>query len=97
MTTLKNIRPVTAEQLFDLLKKEFADYVNSKLDSSLSIEYAHVYDLINVLFPDIIAGIVFTITVTEDEISISKNEEDIDYDMELLEKHLVDFLIEKCE
>ena len=97
MTTLKNIKPVKAEQLFDLLKKEFADYVNSKLDSSLTIDYAHVYDMINVLFPDIIAGIAFTITVTKDEITIAKNEEDMEYDIELLEKHLVDFLTEKCE
>lgn len=44
MTTIKNIKPLTAEELFDLLKKEFADYMNSKLDSNLTIDYAHVYD-----------------------------------------------------
>jgi len=41
MTTIKNIKPVTAEQIFDLLKKKFAEYVNSKLDSNLTIEYIH--------------------------------------------------------
>lgn len=97
MTTIKNIKPLTAEELFDLLKKEFADYMNSKLGSNLAIDYAHVYDLINVLFPEVIEGNVFTITVTENEITITKNEEGLAYDADLLEKHLVDFLIEKCE
>lgn len=97
MTTIKNIKPVTAEQLFDLLKKEFAEYVDSKLDSNLTIEYAHVYDLIDVFFPEVIEGYAFTITVNENEIVITKNEQDTKYDATLLEKHLVDFLIEKCE
>jgi len=97
MTTIKNIKPVSAEDLFDLLKNEFASYIDSKLDSGLTIEYAHVYDVINVMFPEVIKGIAFTITVSENEISIEKNEEDIDYDAELLEKHLINFLAEKCE
>ena len=97
MTTIKNIKPLNAEELFDLLKKEFAEYVNSKLDSNLTIEYAHVYDMINIIFPEIIEGNAFTITVTDDKISVVKNEEDIEYDAALLEKYLVDFLIEKCE
>jgi hypothetical protein len=97
MTTIKNIKPVTAEQIFDLLKKKFAEYVNSKLDSNLTIEYAHVYDLIDVSFPEVIEGYAFTITVSENEIVIIKNEQDTKYDATLLEKHLVDFLIEKCE
>lgn len=97
MTTIKNIKPLNAEELFDLLKKEFAEYVNSKLDSNLTIEYAHVYDMINVLFPEIIEGNAFTISVTDEEISVVKNEENVEYDAALLEKQLVDFLIEKCE
>jgi hypothetical protein len=97
MTTIKNIKPLSAEELFDLLKKEFAPYINSKLDSGLTIEYAHVYDVINISFPEVINGIAFTVIVSIDEVSLEKNEENIDYDLALLEGHLIDFLKEKCE
>lgn len=56
MTTIKNVQPVSAEALFHILKSDFANDINSKLNSSLSIEYAHVYDVINVYFPEIIEG-----------------------------------------
>lgn len=97
MTTIKNIKPTTPEELFDLLKKEFATYVDEKMDSGLTIEYAHVYDIINVSFPEITTGIPFTITVSEDEIAIEKSAENFDDDIELLETHLINFLKEKCE
>ncbi|MET3980986.1 hypothetical protein ABIB62_003505 [Mucilaginibacter sp. UYP25] len=97
MSTIKNIKPLSAEELFDLLKKEFALYINSKLDSGLTIEYAHVYDVINISFPEVITGIAFTVIVSIDEVSLEKNEENIDYDSALLEGHLIDFLKEKCE
>src|ERR1700710_965009 len=96
MTPIKNVHPVTAEELFQILKSDFANDVNSKLDSSLSIEYAHVYDVINVYFPEIIEGTVFTITVNDDEIELSNNGDVTEYNTDLLEQHLHDFLQEKC-
>lgn len=92
MIPIKNIKPLSAETIFDLLKKEFADYVNGKLDSSLSIEYAHVYNVVNVLFPEVIEGTAFSIIVSDDEITVSDNDKKSEYNSELLEKHLVDFL-----
>lgn len=96
MTIIKNVHPLSAEKLFAILKTEFADYINAKLDSSLSIDYAHVYDVINVLFPEVIEGTALTITVTDEEITVSDNARISEYNTELLEKHLVDFLQEKC-
>ena len=96
MSTIKNVHPVSAEALFQILKSDFANEVNLKLDSSLSVEYAHVYDVINIYFPEIIAGTVFTVTVNEDEIEISNNGADSEYNTDLLEQHLYDFLLEKC-
>lgn len=96
MTTIKNVHPVTAEALFHILKSDFANEVNIKLNSSLSIEYAHVYDVINVYFPEIIEGTVFTITVNENEIELTNNGDTGEYNTDLLEQHLHDFLYEKC-
>ena len=96
MTTIKNIQPLSAEALFDLLKKEFADEVNAKLDSSLSIEYAHVYDVINVSFPEIVEGTVFTIIVNDDEIELTSNGDNTEYNTDLLEQQLIEFLTNKC-
>ena len=87
---------MSAEALFDLLKKEFADDVNAKLDSSLTIEFAHVYDIINIAFPEIIEGSVFTLTVTDDAIEVSNNGDNTAYNTELLEQQLIAFLNEKC-
>jgi hypothetical protein len=96
MTVIKNVHPLSAEALFDLLKKEFADEVNAKLNSSLSVEYAHVYDVINVSFPEIIEGTVFTLIVNENEIELSNNGNNAEYNTDLLEQHLIEFLNEKC-
>ena len=96
MTTIDNVHPVTADALFQILKSDFANDVNSKLNSSLNIEYAHVYDVINVYFPEIIEGTVFTITVTENEIGLSNNGDVTEYNTDLLEQHLNNFLHERC-
>jgi len=96
MTTIKNVHPESAESLFKILKSDFANELNLKLDSSLSIEYAHVYDVINVYFPEIIEGTVFTITVNENEIELSNNGDVTEYNTDLLEQHLHDFLLERC-
>jgi hypothetical protein len=92
MATIKNIKPLSAEKLFDLLKTEFADYINGKLGSNLAIEYAHVYDTINILFPEVIEGPALTIIVTDDELAVSLQASDSDYNTELLEEHLIGFL-----
>lgn len=96
MTTIKNVHPVSAGELFQILKNDFANDINIKLNSSLNIEYAHVYDVINVYFPEIIEGTVFTITVNENEIELSNNGDITEYNTDLLEQHLHDFLHEKC-
>lgn len=96
MKTIANVLSLSAEKLFDLLKKELPDYINSKLDSSLAIDFAHVYDVINVLFPEVIEGVVLTVTVSDDEITISDNAVTGVYNTALLEEQLINFITEKC-
>lgn len=36
--------PLSGETVFDLVKTDFADYINQKLGSNLTIEYAYVFD-----------------------------------------------------
>jgi hypothetical protein len=96
METIKNVQPLSAEKLFDLLKKEFPAYVDANLDSSIAVEFAHVYDVINVSFPEVIEGTALTITVTDDEISLTKNAAETEYNTEVLEGQLHAFLEEKC-
>ncbi len=71
MSTVQNVSPVTAEKLLDVLKNEFGNYIDTKLDTNLAIGYAHVYDVINVSFPEIIEGTVFTIIVNDMSIELS--------------------------
>jgi len=96
MTPIKNIKPLTAETLFDILKNEFGDYINYKLDSTLNIEYAHVDDVINIMFPDVIAGIAFSIIVSDEDITVSENDVSPQYNTGLLEQHLIAFLTIKA-
>lgn len=97
MTTINNIQPLSAEDVFSLLKTDFKDHVNAKLDSNLEIDYQHVQNIINVLCPEVIEGIAFTITVDDDAIIVSHDDERNEYNSDLLEKHLIDFLTEKAE
>jgi hypothetical protein len=92
MTTIKNVQPLSPEKLFDLLKTEFADYINAKLDSNLAIEYAHVYDVINIMFPEVIEGPALTVIVTDNELTVTVHATESDYNTDLLEQHLIDFL-----
>ncbi|RWY54347.1 hypothetical protein [Mucilaginibacter gilvus] len=96
MKTIVMIQPVSAEKLFDLLKKEFPDYINSKLDSSLAIDFAHVYDVINVLFPEVIEGVALTVIITDNEITVSNNAVNVIYNTALLEEQLINFITDKC-
>ncbi|RYE35262.1 MAG: hypothetical protein EOP42_06665 [Sphingobacteriaceae bacterium] len=101
MTSIQNIQPLTAEALFDILKKEFPDYINEKLDSALTIEFAHVADIINISFPEVAAATVLTVTVSDDNLVVTNNETEsesrLEYNTALLEGHLVDFLKMKAE
>jgi len=95
MTTIENVQPLSAEKLFDLLKTQFGPYIDAKLDTNLSIEYAHVYDIINISFPEIIEGTVFTLIVNDDKVELSNNGENVEYNIDLLEQHLHEFLNEQ--
>jgi len=97
MTTIKNIQPLSAEALFDILKKEFTDYLNTALGANMSVDYAHVSDIINIHFPEITKGIVFSLTVSDDNILIESGEIEEDYNTELLQEHLTNFLTLKAE
>lgn len=96
MIAINNVQPLSPESVFDLLKKEFPDYINAALDANLSIDFAHVADVINILFPEITEGIVFTLIVSDVAIEVSGNEIEGDYNTELLEQHLNEFLISKA-
>ena len=92
MATIKNIKALSPEKLFDLLKTEFADYINQKLGSNLAIDYAHVFDVINVLFPEVIEGPALTVTVNDEEITVIVHATDSDYNTDILEENLIGFL-----
>ena len=107
MTSIQNIQPLSAVDLFNLLKKEFPPYINEKLDATLVIEFAHVADIINVTFPEVLGETMITITVSEDELIVTDNEEAPEntdaiadaevLDTQLLEQHLINFLKMKAE
>jgi len=44
----------------------------------------------------VIEGIALTITVTNDEITVSDNAKNSGYNTELLEKYLINFITDKC-
>ena len=95
MTTIKNLHPLSAEKLFDLLKTRFGSYIDNKLDTNLAIEYAHVYDVVNISFPEIIEGTVFTLIVNDEEVELTNNGGNTEYNTDLLEQHLEEFLKEQ--
>jgi hypothetical protein len=92
MNAINNVQPLSPEVLFDLLKTEFPQYVNEVLGSNIAVEFAHVADIINISFPEVIDGPAYTLTVGESEIEITDHTTDADYNTELLEQHLVEFL-----
>jgi hypothetical protein len=95
MISINNVQPLSPEALFDLLKKEFSTYINDTLDSNLTVDYAHVFDVINIIFPEIIEGNAFTLVVSDDAIEVT-GVADTDYNTELLEQHLGEFLTLKA-
>lgn len=96
MTAIDNVQPLSPESLFELLKTEFPAYVNEQLGSNLAVEFAHVADIVNVSFPEIIDGNAYTITVGDKSLEITDHTTDGTYNTELLEQHLMEFLTLKA-
>ncbi|WP_222538733.1 hypothetical protein [Pedobacter polysacchareus] len=96
MITIDNVQPLNPESLFDLLKTEFPAYVNEQLGSNLAVEFAHVADIVNISFPEIIDGNAYTITVGDNNLEITDHTTDGTYNTELLEQHLMEFLTLKA-
>ncbi len=92
MTTVKNIQALSAEKLFDVLKTGFADYINGKLGSNLAIEFVHVFNEINLSFPEVIQGAAINIAVADDELTVTLLATESDYNAGLLEEHLIGYL-----
>ena len=96
MISINNVQPLSPESLFDLLKTEFPAYVNEKLGSNLAVEFAHVSDIVNVSFPEIIEGNAYTVTVGDNSLELTDHTTEGTYNTELLEQHLVEFLTLKA-
>jgi len=92
MTTVKNVQALSAEKLFDVLKTGFADYINEKLGSNLAIEFAHVFNEINLSFPEVIDGPAINIAVADDELTVTLLATESDYNAGLLDEHLIGYL-----
>jgi hypothetical protein len=95
MIPIKNVQSLSSENLFNVLKTDFPAYVNEQLGSNLTVEFAHVADIINISFPEIIEGNAYTLTVEDDEIQITDHTIEDSYNTELLEQHLQEFLVLK--
>jgi hypothetical protein len=96
MTTIKNVQPLDAAHLTDILKTEFPAFVDQRLGSNLSVEFVNVSDFLNVAFPEVIEGNAFTITVDTDQLELTDHTTEDAYDAQVLKQHLVDFLIQKA-
>jgi hypothetical protein len=96
MIAIENVKPLSPENLFDLLKTEFPDYVNEQLGSNLAVEFAHVADIVNISFPEIIEGNAYTITVGDNNLELTDHTTAGTYNTELLEQHLMGFLTLKA-
>lgn len=94
--TIKNVQPLDAAQLTDILKTEFPAFVDQRLGSNLAVEVVHVSDFVNVAFPEVIEGNAFTITVGEDHLELTDHTTEGVYDAELLKQNLVEFLTQKA-
>jgi hypothetical protein len=95
MIPIKNVQSLSSENLFNVLKTDFPAYVNEQLGSNLTVEFAHVADIINISFPEIIEGNAYTLTVEDNEIQITDHTIEDSYNTELLEQHLQEFLVLK--
>jgi hypothetical protein len=96
MTSINNVQPLSPEVVYSLLKTEFPAFIDDQLGSSLSVEFAHVSDVVNISFPEIIEGNAYSLTVSEDSIEITDHTSGGDYNTELLEQQLTAFLTLKA-
>jgi hypothetical protein len=96
MISINNVQPLSPETLFELFKTEFSSYVNDSLGSNLTVEFAHVSDIINISFPEIIEGNAYTLTVGENSIEVTDHTNEGTYNTELLEQQLLEFLTLKA-
>lgn len=96
MISINNVQPLSPEALFELLKTELPGYVNNALGSNLNIEFAHVSDILNISFPEIIDGNAYTLTVGDNSIEITDHTSESTYNTELLEQQLIGFLTLKA-
>jgi len=96
MIAIKNVQPLSATQLTDILKTEFPAYVNEQLGSNLVVEFVHVSDFVNVSFPEVIEGNAYTITVSDDNLELTDHTTEGSYNAELLEQQLIAFLTLKA-
>lgn len=77
----------------EILKTEFPAFVDQRLGGNLAVEFVHVSDFVDVAFPEVIRGNVFTIGTDRFELTDHTTEDS--YDAEVLKQHLVDFLTQK--
>ena len=92
MTSINNLQQLSPESLFDILKTEFPAYVNENIGSNLAVEFAHVADIVNISFPEVIEGNAYTITVSNDSLELTDHTTEGTYNTELLEEQLISFL-----
>ncbi|MGF1922813.1 MAG: hypothetical protein ACQUHE_01440, partial [Bacteroidia bacterium] len=93
MISINNVQPLSSETLFNIFKTEFPAFVNDVLRSNLNVEFAHVADVINISFPEVIEGNAYSLTVSEKSIEVTDHTTEGSYNTELLEKHLLEFLV----
>jgi len=96
MISINNIQPLSPESLFNILKTEFPAYVNEQFGSNLSVEFAHVSNIINISFPEVIDGNAYTIRVADNSLELTDHTTEGTYNSELLEQHLLSFLTLKA-
>jgi hypothetical protein len=96
MISINNVQPLSPEALFDLLKTDFPAYLNEQLGSNVTVEFAHVSDIINISFPEVIEGNAYTLTVGDETIEVTDHTTESTYNTELLEQHLIEFLTIKA-
>lgn len=96
MISINNVQPLSPESLFSILKTDFPAYVNEKIGSNLAVEFAHVSDIVNISFPEVIEGNAYTISVGDNSLEITDHTSEGTYNTELLEQHLLEFLTIKA-
>ena len=95
MKVIRNIRHLSAEQLFGLLKAGLDDTLLPSLMLSWPL-FTRLNNEIGIFFPEIIKGIVFTIVVSQRSVELTNYGRESGYDTRVMEAILQEFLKEKC-